>query len=271
MAHVEIILFWAAVFTYVSAFCVYLFAFVAGKKRAVACAFWILWAALAFHTAAGIVRWIAGGHPPVTDTYELNLTGTWFTVLIFLVFKKMRKIDSSIALIVIPIVFLLLGYGFTTRSDATPMNPAYNSPWLVVHVVFAWLAFGCFAIATGAAILLLLNNKLRSGERAVKIPDPESLDLVSYRFIVLGFINHAVMLLSGAIWARLLWGRYWSWDPLEIWSLLTFLFYAFYLHARAFLGWKGKRAACLALLGILIMAISYWGVDWFSPSVHPGP
>ena len=151
------------------------------------------------------------------------------------------------------------------------MTDAYNSLWLIVHVIFAWLSFGSYAIATGAATLLLLRKKLILWRPQSKIPDTNALDMNSYRFIVLGFINHAVMLISGSIWAKKLWGHYWSWDPLETWSLIAFLFYAFYLHARSFLGWKLKTAAWLAIAGLGVMAISFWGVSIFSPSIHPGP
>jgi len=271
MQQIEIILLWVTVFIYVGAFCIQLFGFVSQKDRGVSIALWLLWLGLVFHTALGIVRWVAGGHPPVTDTYELNLTGTWFTMLIFLVFEKMGKVERTIALVVIPVVFLLLGYGYLERAEVTPMGPAFQSPWLVVHVIFAWLAFGCYAIATGAAVFLLLKTKHTSWKPVLKIPGPEELDLAGYRFIVLGFINHAVMLVSGAIWAKKLWGHYWNWDPLETWSLIAFLYYAFYLHARSFLGWKMKRAAWLTLLGLLVLAISFWGVELFGPTVHPGP
>jgi ABC-type transport system involved in cytochrome c biogenesis permease subunit len=108
-------------------------------------------------------------------------------------------------------------------------------------------------------------------KKSLTIPEPDALDILSYRFIVLGFINHAVMLVSGAIWAKNLWGHYWSWDPLETWSLIAFLYYAFYLHTRSFLEWKLKRAAWLAVLGLVVMAVSFWGVSWFAPSIHPGP
>jgi ABC-type transport system involved in cytochrome c biogenesis permease subunit len=104
----------------------------------------------------------------------------------------------------------------------------------------------------------------------MRVPEPQALDLTAYRFIVMGFINHAVMLVSGAIWAKKLWGHYWSWDVLEIWSLITFLFYAFYLHVRSFLGWRMKRAARLTVLGFVVLAISFWGVKWFSPEARPG-
>ena len=270
-ARVEIILFWATVFIYVVVFCLQLFWFISQKGWGLKNAVRILWLGLLCHTATGIVRWIVSGHPPVTDTYELNLIGTWFTILIFLVFVRIRKVDRSIGLVVLPLSFLLLGYGFVLRSEAVPMGPAYQSPWLVVHVIFAWIAFGSFAIATGSAVLLLLRQRFPSWKPLLKVPDSQALDQGSYRFIVLGFINHAIMLASGAIWAKKLWGQYWNWDALETWSMITFLFYAFYLHTRAFLGWKMKRTAWLAVLGLLVLAISFWGVDLFSPSAHPGP
>jgi cytochrome c-type biogenesis protein CcsB len=271
MQEIEIILFWATIFTYISAFCLHLFGFVGQKDKGVTYAFRILWCGLLIHSALSLVRWIDAGHAPVTDTYELNMIGMWFAILIFLCFEKARKIDRSIGLVVTPISFLILGYGFMERKEAIPMNPSFDSPWLIVHVIFAWLAFGCYAIATGAAILFLMKEKFTHWKSINRIPDAKALDIAGYRYIVLGFINHAVMLVSGAIWANKLWGRYWSWDPLETWSLISFLFYAFYLHARSFLKWEMKRAAWLILFGMVILFISYWGVDWFTPTRHPGP
>ncbi|UCG49367.1 MAG: cytochrome c biogenesis protein CcsA [Phycisphaerales bacterium] len=271
MLHTEILLLWAAIFAYVAAFFIHILGFIACKAAGARYAVFTLWISLGLHTATVIVRWIAGGHPPVTDTYELNLTGTWITVLVFLIFERLRKADRAIALLVTPAAFLVLGYGLMSRVEAVPMGPAYRSPWLAVHVIFAWLAFGCYIISTGAAMLLLLRARLTAARPALKIPGSETLDIASYRFIVLGFVNHAVMLVSGAVWAKNLWGHYWSWDPLETWSLIAFLFYAFYLHSRAFLGWRLRPAAYLALVGLILLAISFWGVGWFAPSVHPGP
>ncbi|MCK4766579.1 MAG: cytochrome c biogenesis protein CcsA [Candidatus Aminicenantes bacterium] len=271
MPKIEILLFWIMIFVYVGAFALHLFSFVSRKEKSTKFAFYLLWIGLALHTAVGIVRWITAAHPPVTDTYELNLTGTWFAMLIFLIFAQLKKVEKTIGLVIIPIVFLVAGYGYMSGVEIQPMGPAFQSPWLIVHVIFAWLAFGCYAIATGAAIFLLLKMKRPAGEKLKKLPEPEALDLAAYRFIVLGFINHAIMIASGAIWAKKLWGHYWNWDPLETWSLISFLFYAFYLHARSFLGWKMKKAAYLILLGLLILAISYWGVEWFGPTMHPGP
>jgi cytochrome c-type biogenesis protein CcsB len=271
MFKIEMIFFWLTVFTYVAAFCSHLIGFISRKGRIVGFALRFLWVGLVFHTAAVIMRWLTSGHPPVTDIYELNLTGGWFTLLLFLAFEKPGKVEKHIALIVTPVVFLMLGHGYISGTEIAPMGPDFRSPWLVVHVIFAWLAFACYAIATGAAVFLLLKVRNPSKERFRKIPAAETLDTAGYRFIVLGFINHAVMIVSGAIWAKKLWGHYWSWDPLETWSLIAFLFYAFYLHARSFLKWKMNRAAWLTLAGLLVLIISFWGVGWFGPTIHPGP
>lgn len=267
----ELALFWTTLFLYVIGFCLQLVAFATGKEKAGKWGFALLWVGMLMHTATGIVRWVAADHAPVTGTYELNLTGTWFAMLLFLGFERARRVPRAVGLTVVPIAFLVLGHGILQRTEVEPMGPAFQSPWLIVHVIFAWLAFGSYAVAMGAAMLLLKRKRTPEDPVTGQLPSLEALDLLSYRFIVLGFLNHAVMLISGAMWAKKLWGRYWSWDALETWSLLSFLLYAFYLHARAFLGWKLGRAAWLAGLGLVILSISFWGVQLFGPSMHPGP
>jgi len=267
----EALLFWTTLFIYVVVFCCNSIGFVYQKKKLEDIAVKLLWLGLIFHTATGIVRWTAGNHPPVTDTYELNLTGTWFTILLFILFVRIEKLDRAIGIIVVPVCFVIMGYGFLTGVEIKPMGPAFQSPWLIVHVIFAWLAFGSYAIASGSSVFFLLKKKKSQWNPMAKIADAASLDISSYRYVILGFINHAVMLVSGAIWAKKLWGTYWSWDPLETWSLISFLFYAFYLHARSFLGWKMEKAAWLCISGLVILAISFWGVGLFGPTIHPGP
>lgn len=265
MTTIEFCLFWATMFCYLLSFSVHLFSFMRQEPGGVTWAIRLLRVGFVLHTAAGVTRWILGGHPPVTDTFELNLTGVRFLVLLFLLFERQGKLERAAALIIAPLAFLILGHGYVSHSEPEPMSAAYQSPWLWFHVIPSRLAFGCYAIATGAGIMLIARK--RDGETEVAA----ALDLTSYRFIVLGFINHAVMLIAGAIWARNLWGRYWSWDALETWSLIAFLYYAFYLHARSFLNWRMVRAAWLTVIGLVVLAVSFWGVDIFAPSAHPGP
>jgi cytochrome c-type biogenesis protein CcsB len=269
MALLENVGFWAAVFFYISSFCLYLFGFVGRKEKPQSLGFGVLAGAFILHTGVVLGRWIRTGHPPVTDVYELSLIGAWFAILLFLVFERLGKAHRVILLFAVPVTFLVMGYGFMSWTEGAPMGPSFRSPWLIVHVIFAWLAFGCYLVATGAAVFLLIKNARPSSVSLQRIPSLPALDLASYRFIILGFINHAVMMVSGSIWAKALWGSYWAWDPLETWSLIAFLYYAFYLHARSFLKWRMNRAAWLAVLGLLFLAVSFWGVGWFAPSVHP--
>ncbi len=271
MKDLEILLLWFTIFLYVVTFIFHVIGFNWRKAKLENLSKWILRVGFILHSATLITHWISSKHPPVTDTYELNLTGVWFMILLFILFEYLRKAGFVIGLIVVPISFLALGYGYLSGVYIKPMGPAFQSPWLIVHVIFAWLAFGSYAISTGAAIFLLLKEKKRSSETFKKLPSSDELDFTEYRFIVLGFINHAIMIVSGAIWAKKLWGHYWNWDPLETWSLIAFLFYAFYLHARSFLNWRMGKSAWLAVAGLIILAISFWGVGLFGPTIHPGP
>ena len=271
MVLLEGILFWLAVFAYVTSFMVLIPALTGSKERFWSVGQWLAGAGLLFHTVTLGVRWIDAGHIPVTDTYELNLIGTWTAMAIYLLFLKLKKVHRSVAVVLLPVVFLILGYGFVLRNPAGPMGSAFRSPWLIIHVMFAWVAFGCYAVATGNAFLFLLKKWKEKAGTLGEIPDFEHLEDTAYRFVVMGFVNHAVMLVAGAIWAKELWGHYWSWDPLETWSLIAFLFYAVVLHGRSFFNWRGKLMAWLILAGILVLSISFWGVRFFSAQPHPGP
>ncbi len=271
MTIIEKGLFWIALFMYVASFGLGIFGFIGRRDRLLLWGHRLLLAGFAFHSATALTRWVSAGHSPVTDTYELNLTGTWFLLLLFIVFERIGRADRVVGLVVAPLAFLIMGYGYLTGVEIKPMGPAFQSPWLFVHVVFAWLAFGSYAIATGMAIFLLLKRKFPENPSFKQMRSLEELDDSSQRFIALGFVNHAVMLVSGAIWAKMLWGHYWGWDPLETWSLIAFLVYALYLHSRTFLGWKMDRAAWLAVAALLVLAVSFWGVGFLGPTLHPGP
>lgn len=265
MNQLELILFWGTVFAYAASFSCHLFPVVRGKEPS---NLWlrILITGFVLHLFTYAVRWVAGAHFPVNDVYELNLTGTGIAVLLFLLFLRLRKVIPQVALVSTPICFVLLGHGFLSRSAAYPSSPAYDSPWLVLHVLFAWLAFGSFLIAVGASVFYLLKLRRPDSPRLGKLPSLEVLDDMAYRYVVLGFINHGIMLLAGTFWAKRLWGHYWSWDPLETWALITFLYYVFLLHTRRFFGWKGTKAAWMTIAGILVLTISFWGVSLVSPA-----
>ena len=140
-----------------------------------------------------------------------------------------------------PLVVLLMGFGVTRNPTLGPLAASLRSGWLVVHVFFAWLAFGAYGLA---APLQLVR-----------------LDELIFRWILFGFIADTVMIASGAIWARDLWGSYWSWDPVETWSLLSFLVYGLVLHLRKTLGWRGRRIAWIVVGAIVTVIVTFWGVN----------
>ena len=270
MEQIESIVFWITVFLYMAAFLKHLHAFTRTSKRGVQWAMGLLWAGLGMNTLLLALHWISTGHPPVVDSYELQLSAAWSTVLLFLIFQRLGMVDSILALMIAPITFLLLGNAYASQAPATAMGPLYATPWMFVHVTFAWITFANYALAAAAGILLLFHAALNR-KFPDRLPTEESLDQAGYRFVVLGIVNQTIMLASGAIWAKRAWGEYWSWSPLEAWSLLSYLLYVFYLHARRFLGWNMKRTAWIAAFGLVILSISYWGIKWLAPSLHPGP
>jgi ABC-type transport system involved in cytochrome c biogenesis permease subunit len=270
MGQIENIAFWSAVFLYMASFLQHLHAFTRQSEKGIHRAMILLWAGLGANTILLALHWKAAGHPPVVNPYENQLSAAWCTVLIFLLLQKVGMVDRVLALLITPLTFLLLGNAYASQTPATPMGPVYATPWMVVHVTFAWIAFGNYALAAASGVLILFHRGLDK-KFPSRLPSSKALDKSSYRFIVLGVVNQVIMLASGAIWAKKAWGHYWSWGALEAWSLLSFLLYVFYLHARRFLGWNMKRTAWIAAFGLVMLSISYWGIKWLAPSLHPGP
>jgi cytochrome c-type biogenesis protein CcsB len=142
--------------------------------------------------------------------------------------------------------------------------PALKSNWLLIHVVTAFLGYAAFALAFGTAILYLLQER----RPRASLPPLPLLDSLIYRTTVLGFLLLTLGIATGAVWAETAWGRYWSWDPKETWSLITWFIYAALLHARQLKGWHGHRIAWLAVLGFMAVLFTYFGVSFLLTGLH---
>ncbi|AJE04659.1 cytochrome c biogenesis protein CcsA [Geobacter pickeringii] len=254
----------------IGAYCVsflgwlYLVAF--HKERGQAWGFHASWVGLLFHTLAIAARWRATGHIPVMHTYENSLSGGWIMMVIYLVVQRLLPQARPFAVGVVPLALLILGNGLQVGAELQPLEPAFRSNWLFVHVVFAWFAFGSYVSAFAAGALDLLRERLPH-EAAERLPEPDLLDELIMRLILFGFLSHAVMIGSGAIWAYGLWGRYWGWDPVETWSLITWLIYGLNLHLRITLGWSGRRGAWLAVWSFVGVVFLFFGYGHGS-SIH---
>ena len=170
-------------------------------------------------------------------------------------------------------MFILMSMGPEERI-AQAIPPALKSQWLTFHVITAMLAYGAFAVSFGLGIMYLLKAKkpedrsTKTSRQASRMPSLEVLDDLSYRIVGFAFPLLTLCIITGAIWANYAWGTYWSWDPKETWSLITWIIYAGYLHARLMYGWKGRRAAWLVVFGFLAVLFTFFGVNYFLPGLH---
>jgi len=219
----------------------------------------IAWLALAFLTASLAFRTVATGHGPFANMYEFSVAFAWGVLAIYLYFER-RYQQRVLGLIALPVALGLLLYATTIPSAAEPLVPALqNNLLLTVHVAVAIVAYGTFSVAFAAAVLYLLQPE--GGRRG--LPRPGLLDEISYRAVVIGFPFLTLVIVLGAVWAEVAWGSYWSWDPKETASLVTWLLYGSYLHARVVRGWRGRRAAWLLIAGFGATLFTYFGNLFF--------
>jgi ABC-type transport system involved in cytochrome c biogenesis permease subunit len=164
---------------------------------------------------------------------------------------------------------VLVGWSGTLRAGpSSELAPALQSAWLWVHIVGASVGFSAVLVAAGLGLLYLV--KARGAAFAERLPEPKALDDLSYRFVVGGFTMYGVMLVSGAFWANQVKGFFWNWDPVEVWSLVSWLIYGIYLHLRITFGWRGQRMAVYAIAAMLAMIVSYWGIPFTVETFHQG-
>jgi cytochrome c-type biogenesis protein CcsB len=142
-----------------------------------------------------------------------------------------------------------------------PLIPALQSNWLHIHVITCFVAYAAFVISFICGLLYLIKWKN-------VVPPKEMLEEINYRSVMVGFPMLSAGILTGAVWAHYAWGSYWSWDPKETWSLITWIIYALFLHARFVKGWKGRRIAFISIIGFLSVIFTYFGVNFILSGLH---
>ena len=217
------------------------------------------WLAVLALGAGLAFRAIATGHGPFANMYEFSLAFA-FGVLVAYMYFEHKYHQRILALVALPVALGMMAYASTIPSTIEPLVPALqNNLLLTVHVAVAIVAYGSFSIAFGAALLYLIQPE---GGRW-GLPKPQVLDEMGYRATVVGYPFLTLTIILGALWANTAWGTYWSWDPKETASLVTWLIYGAYLHARVVRGWRGQRAAWLLVLGFVAVLFTYFGNLFF--------
>jgi len=249
---------------------VFYFAYLFSKKESLAdIAYKAAFLGLIIHTAALILRTIESKHAPFTNMYEsLSFLG-WSAIFAYIIMEgkfKIRKAGPYFMLIVIAL--MALASSPLMPKEAAPLVPALQSYWLWLHVSVTLLGEAFFAIAFITSILYIIaDSKERNGKETSL--SAEKLDSISYRCVAVGFPLFTLGgLIFGMVWAYKAWGSYWSWDPKEVWSLITWFVFALYLHTRLVMGWKGRKSAFIAILGFLAALFTYFGVNYLLAGLH---
>lgn len=266
MTDIEKFFFWSTVFLFATSFAFYLSCFVLKQQKHARLGYVLLAGGLLAETAVIALRWRATGHLPTVDNYEHALAGSWVIALFTLGLVTRAKNTQYVSIGTLFACLMMLGGGYLSKPALRPMNVTLISEWLYVHIFFAWLSYASYVVAFGIAIVYLAKDfKIGGNSRQAfmeRLPSLEYLEDLMFRYIVFGFITDAVMLASGSIWAKQLWGSYWSWDPVETWSLLSWLLYGLIIHLKVSVGWKGRRLAWLAISAIVTVLIVFWGVNF---------
>jgi len=224
------------------------------------------WLALAFLTACLFFLTVGTGHGPFTNQYEFSVSFSWGVLVAYIYFEQRYHV-RTIGLLTLPIAAGFLLYALSLGASAEPLQPALqNPPLLITHIAVAVIAYGAFAISFAAAILYLVQPE--GGKPGSKLPKPALLDEMGYRAVIIGFPLLTLTVVLGALWADQAWGSYWTWDPKETASLLTWLIYGAYLHARVARGWVGRGAAWLLIAGFASVLFTFIGINVFGSGLH---
>ena len=227
-------------------------------------------AALAINLLGWLLRWsethaTGHGYVPLSNLYEALTALSWCVVLVYLLMERKYR-TGTLGLFIFPLVSLAMAYASLSPNvdqQIQPLIPALQSNWLTYHVLTCFIGYAAFAVSCGAAIAYLL--KIKGDNRT---DQAELLDEIVYKANAIGFLMLTLGIATGSVWASRAWGAYWSWDPKETWSLITWIVYAIFLHARLSRNWRGRRAAWLSIVGFIAVLFTFLGVNYLLTGLH---
>ena len=220
----------------------------------------MMWLVFALLSGAIIARWVDIGHGPFSSMFEFAIAFSWgimgLGILYWMRYRVMLVSGASSL-----IALALMIYASFLSKNASQLVPALQQSFLLsTHVAAAALSYGAFAIGFVTSIMFLMQRK-----RIIPwMPSPDKLDRISYNTVIVGFPLLTLVIILGALWANVAWGHYWSWDPKETAALVTWFFYAAYLHTRVVIGWQGSRSAILLVVAFLAVVFTFFGNYFFS-------
>ena len=265
----ELLLLWIAVVMYTLAGSAAISATVMARRfeRAVLA---LVVTGLVVHAVSLGLRWERVGHGPFITLFEILSSNVWSLLLVFsIAYWRVPAVRPSAA-VVMPVLFLLMGWMLVSSPGEGHLPPTYRTVWLYIHVLFGKIFLGSVLVAVGLAGIILLRGAGIAVQQTARVPDNSKLENLAFRFMILGFVFETLMLIAGAIWAQDAWGRYWAWDPLETWAFLTWLTLAFFVHARVTFRLQPRRSAMFIITVFVLAFLTFFGVPFVSTAPHKG-
>ncbi len=229
------------------------------------------------HLSATLLRGIAAGRVPFANMYEFSLTATTAIIAIFLLMQFFVDVRFLGALVTGMTVLFLGVAKVNFYREIVPLPPALDTYWLVIHILVAVLAVGFLTLSFGLSVLQLMQTRreaaAQAGEAGVMrflsgFPNAIRLEDLAYRMAIIGFVFWTFTLIAGSIWAERAWSRYWGWDTKEVWTLVIWVLYAGFIHARATRGWRGTRSAWLSIVAYGAVIFNFTIVNVFFKGLH---
>lgn len=270
MEHINLLVA-ATMLAYLTASLLYFTAMIGKKEIAGRIGRWVLLFGVVLHAAGFAVRHSVTDGIPVTSLHESLSFFAWCLILLFLLLDLRFRL-SVMGAFAAPTALLLMVFSLFSPNVVVPLNPVLRTWLFPVHITFAFLGNAAFALSFGAGVMYLIQDRMLKSKRFNRLynmlPSIDILDRVNYTCLSIGFPLMTVGIISGAIWANIAWGSYWSWDPKETWALVTWFLYAGLLHGRLTIGWRGRRAAFFSIIAFLFLLFTFVGVSLLFEGYH---
>ncbi|MFR9496752.1 MAG: cytochrome c biogenesis protein CcsA [Rikenellaceae bacterium] len=207
------------------------------------------------------LKWYITGRAPLVNGFDTMIFLGWCTAAFTLYISRNSSLFTAMGTLLVGFTMLVATIG-GMNPQITPLMPVLNSPYLTTHVCFIMLAYTLFAFTFINGILALSAGR-KDSEMI------ERLTLFSRIFLMLGLAFLAVGIFIGAVWANVSWGRYWAWDPKEVWALITMMLYALPLHTRSLKLFRSpKRFHLFLVIAFLAVLMTYFGVNYVLGGMH---
>ncbi|MCK5542334.1 MAG: cytochrome c biogenesis protein CcsA [Desulfobacterales bacterium] len=258
-------------FLYISSMSGYILYLFKQKDKIEKTALFLMGAGFLFHFISLIIESFFAGTLPA-HTMGQNLSIAALSLSGAFIFFRYRSKLKILGVFASPLTVFIMIAALVTPASPGKEITAIKSIWIVSHISLIFIGEAALALACGAGILYLIQErgikKKKTGFFYRRLPSLDLLDYTSYLCIVTGFTMLTFGLVTGFIYAKSIWGSFWRWDPKEIWSVATWLFYAALLHFRLVSGWQGKKSAIMTIIGFAALLFTFLGVNLFIGSHH---